>query len=61
MPDRLAPRARVYVTDGYYKGRYGHLVRPDGALNGQPGWLVKLDDKMGGAFVPTRYLRVEAT
>lgn len=53
----LRPKARVTVVGGHYSGNAGHLVRRDGTLHGQPGWLVKLDGRMSGAFVETRHLR----
>lgn len=59
MPSRgLEPRVRVRVrvTGGPYKGHSGTLVRPDGTLHGQPGWMVKLDNS---TFIETRYM-VEA-
>lgn len=56
----LVPNARVRVVGGHYVGEFGRLVRKDGTLRGQPGWLVKLDDRMLGAFVETRHLRVDS-
>lgn len=55
----LRKNVRVKITGGEQEGRTGRAVRPDGQLHGENGWLIKMDHKMGGTFVPTKFLTPE--
>lgn len=53
----LAKGDLVVVVGWYADGQYGTLVRRDKTAHGEPGWLVKLDDRFSGLTIPTKNLR----